>query len=223
MKKTLHLLIIFFICFLMFGCRDNRGIKNSNNLGESNQRNIEENESINIKDKKVLVAYFSIAGENYGVGNVVKGNTNIVADMISKELDADSFEIKTVKSYPENYDERTEVVKEEKEKNARPELANSLINIADYDVIFLGYPIWWSDMPMAVYNFLESYDFSNKTIVPFCTHEGSGLSNTVESIAKICPDAKVLVGFEIRGTTAQKSQDETNSKVKEWIKKTINI
>ena len=92
-------------------------------------------------------------------------------------------------------------------------------NMEDYDVIFLGYPIWWSDMPMAVYTFLESYDFSGKTIIPFCTHEGSGLSSTDSSIAEICTGADVLDGLEMRGSVAQNSQDEALTAVTDWLDK----
>ena len=92
-------------------------------------------------------------------------------------------------------------------------------NMEDYDVIFLGYPIWWSDMPMAVYTFLESSDFSGKTIIPFCTHEGSGLSSTDSSIAEICTGADVLDGLEMRGSVAQNSQDEALTAVTDWLDK----
>ena len=118
---------------------------------------------------------------------------------------------------PDDYDECTKVAKQEQEENARPELTASVENMADYDVIFLGYPIWWSDMPMAVYSFLESYDFSGKTIIPFCTHEGSGISSTESSIAEVCPDTEVLEGLGIRGSIAQNSQDEAKETVDGWL------
>ena len=136
--------------------------------------------------------------------------------MIAEQAGADTFEISTVAPYPDDYDECTEVAKQEQEENARPELTASVENMADYDVIFLGYPIWWSDMPMAVYSFLESYDFSGKTIIPFCTHEGSGISSTESSIAEVCPDTEVLEGLGIRGSIAQNSQDEAKETVDGW-------
>lgn len=125
---------------------------------------------------------------------------------------------RTVTPYPDEYDECTEVAKQEQDENARPELAESVESMEDYDVIFLGYPNWWGDMPMAVYTFLESYDFSGKTIVPFCTHEGSGLSSTESSIAEVCPDAEVMDGLAIRGSVAQNSQDEAAESVAEWLR-----
>lgn len=175
-------------------------------------------ENTDTNETKILVAYFSRTGENYGVGYIEKGNTHIIADMIAEQTGGDAFEIRTVTPYPDEYDECTEVAKQEQDENARPELAESVEGMEDYDVIFLGYPNWWGDMPMAVYTFLESYDFSGKTIVPFCTHEGSGLSSTESSIADSCPNAEVLDGLAIRGSVAQNSQDEAVESVTEWLR-----
>lgn len=166
---------------------------------------------------KILVACFSRTGENYGVGYIEKGNTRIIADMIAEQTGADQFEISTVNPYPEAYSECTEVARQEQESGIHPELSAAVENMADYDMIFLGYPIWWSDMPMAVYTFLESYDFSGKTIVPFCTHEGSGLASTESSIADLCPGARVLAGFELTGSTAQNAQAEAQQAVSGWL------
>lgn len=167
---------------------------------------------------RILVTYFSRTGENYSVGYIEKGNTHIIADMIAEQTGGDTFEIRTVTPYPDDYDECTDIAQQERNENARPELAESLDNLDDYDVIFIGFPIWWSDMPMAVYTFLESYDFSGKAIVPFCTHEGSGLSSTEESIAAICPDAEILDGLSIRGSVVQNSQEEAAEAVAEWLR-----
>ena len=132
-------------------------------------------------DNHILIAYFSHTGENYNVGVIEKGNTHIVADMIAEETGGDLFEIATVNPYPDTYEECTEVAMQEQRENARPELTAQVENMEQYDTVYLGYPIWWGELPMAVYTFLESYDFSGKTIVPFCTHEGSGLAGTVGS------------------------------------------
>ena len=152
-------------------------------------------------------------------GILKKGNTHIIADMIAEQVDADLFEISTVVPYPDEYEACTETAKQEQEEDASPELSATVENMEDYDVVLLGYPIWWSDMPMAVYTFLESYDFSGKTIIPFCTHEGSGLSSTDSSIAEICTGADVLDGLEIRGSVAQNSQDEALTAVTDWLDK----
>ena len=168
---------------------------------------------------KILVAYFSRVGNEYGVGNIKKGNTAIVAEIIAQKTGADLFEIKTVKSYPNDYDECTKVASREKAEKARPELAATVKNFAEYDTIFIGGPIWYGDYPMAIYTFLESYDFSGKTIIPFVTHGGSGLSGVDQRITLTCPNAKQLQGFEIRGVTAQKDFSQTESKVSDWLKK----
>lgn len=180
--------------------------------------NIGQTENSDTDETKILVAYFSRTGENYSVGYIEKGNTHIVADMIAERTGGNTFEIRTITPYPDSYDECTDIAKEEQNENARPELADSVEGMEDYDVIFLGYPNWWGDMPMAVYTFLESYDFSGKTIVPFCTHEGSGLSATESRIADSCPDAEVLDGLAIRGSVAQNSQDEAAESVAEWLR-----
>lgn len=116
--------------------------------------------------KKILVAYFSRAGENYAVGNIEKGNTHIVADMIAEMTGDDVFEIKTITPYPTTYKETTEIAKQKLAENARPALAAQVPNMADYDVVFLGYPIWWSDLPTPVYTFLEGYDWGARPSSP---------------------------------------------------------
>ena len=185
---------------------------------DETERQEESSEESKETVNRILIAYFSRTGENYSVGYIEKGNTHIIADMIAEQTDGDTFEISTVTPYPDAYDECTDIAQQERNENARPELVESLDNLDDYDVIFIGYPIWWSDMPMVVYTFLESYDFEGKTIVPFCTHEGSGLSSTEENIATVCPGAEILDGFSIRGSVAQKSQEEAVETVSEWLR-----
>ncbi|MGE5633124.1 MAG: flavodoxin [Caulobacteraceae bacterium] len=158
---------------------------------------------MNFKDKKCLIAYFSRKGNNYVSGRIVDlpiGNTETAAKMIQELTGSDMFHIEAVKSYPKDYTETTEVAKDELHSNARAELTNHVDNMDSYDVIFLGYPNWWGTMPMPVFAFLEEYDFSGKTIVPFCTHEGSGLGHSEKDIAKLCPKATVLNGLAIHGS-----------------------
>ena len=135
----------------------------------------------NKKDSsKAIVVYFSRAGEQYKVGKVEQGNTAALAQMIVKKTGADVFEITPAEdNYPtDSYDALTEYAKKEQADNARPEISGDVENFKDYDTVFLGYPIWWGDMPMIVYSFIESHDFSGKTVIPFCTHEGSGNAGT---------------------------------------------
>lgn len=170
----------------------------------------------NMENKKILVAYFSRTGENYGVGNISKGNTSIIADMIAAETGGETFEIKPAKAYPAEYQACVDIARIEKDTDARPEIQGD-IKTEDYDVIFLGYPNWWGDMPMPVYTFLEKHDWTGKTVIPFCTHEGSGLSSTEKYIARICSGATVLKGLAVRGTTAQNNRKEAQSAVDRWL------
>ena len=166
---------------------------------------------------KILVAVFSRADENYNVGVIQKGNTLIVAEMIAEAVGAELFEIRPAKPYPKNYKETTDVAKTEQNERARPALAEDK-DISGYDTIFLGYPNWWGDMPMIVYTFLEAHDFSGKTVIPFCTHEGSGLSGTEGTLNQVLPGATVLKGLALRGATAQRSRDEARRSVTSWLK-----
>ena len=165
----------------------------------------------------MLVAYFSLAGEQYGVGVIEEGNTSIIAHMIAEQTGADLFEIEAVTPYPTSHSELLDVSRQEMANNARPEIAGTVDNMDDYDTIFIGYPNWWGDMPMIVYNFLESYDLSGKTIVPFCTHGGSGLSNTESTIADIT-GGTMKDGFAIPGTTAQNDRDTARNEVTQWLR-----
>ena len=170
-------------------------------------------------DQRVLVVYFSRADENTGgVGYIEKGNTKILAEMIAERTHGDLFEIKTVKPYPKEYRPATEAAKQEKEENVRPEIVGELPDLSKYDVVFLGYPIWWSDMPMPVYTFLDGENFAGKIILPFCTHEGSGLSDTQRSIADVTK-ADVREGFALQGHIAQKSPEEARTALYEWMSK----
>lgn len=167
--------------------------------------------------KNILVAYFSRADENYNVGTIDKGNTQIVAEFIADEVGADSFHIQTVTPYPANYEDCCDVAKQELADKARPEIQGSIDNMEQYDIVFLGYPIWWGDMPMAVYTFMDSYDFSDKVVIPFNTHEGSGESGTYSAIGSYLPNAQVLDGMAIQGKTAQEFNSDTQQSVRDWL------
>ncbi|MCR4646615.1 MAG: NAD(P)H-dependent oxidoreductase [Oscillospiraceae bacterium] len=167
--------------------------------------------------KNILVAYFSRADENYNVGTIDKGNTQIIAEYIASEVGADSFHIETVTPYPADYDDCCDVAKQELADKARPELNGTVDNMEQYDIVFLGYPIWWGDMPMAVYTFMDSYDFSDKVVIPFNTHEGSGESGTYSAIGSYLPNAQVLDGMAIQGKTAQEFSSDTQQTVRDWL------
>lgn len=169
---------------------------------------------------KVLIAYYSRKGQNYVNGdikNLTKGNTKIIAEFIQKAVSGDLFEIDTVKEYPIDYTECTIIAKEELKQKLRPELKNYLANIDEYDTIYLGYPCWWGLPPMAVFTFLEKYNFSGKIIRPFTTHEGSGLGGSISQIKKTCPASSVLTGLSIHGAEAAQSEKQVSS----WAKQNI--
>jgi flavodoxin len=169
-----------------------------------------------VSNKKCLIAYYSRKGQNYSEGRIVNlpvGNTEVAAKMAQEITGGDLFEIKTVKSYPADYTETTEVASDELRNNARPELASHIDNIDGYDTIIIGYPNWWGNPPMAILTFLEEYDFSGKTILPFCTHEGSGMGVSEHEIKRICPTARVEKGLAIRGSSVKSAL----SSIKSWL------
>lgn len=185
----------------------------------SSAQNDKQNENRDMKtDKKVLVVFFSHTGENYGVGNITKGNTCIVAEMIAEATGGELFEIVPVQKYPKTYDACVDLAKKEKSAGARPAIEGD-IAVEEYDTVFIGYPNWWGDMPMPVYTFIERHDWQGKNIIPFCTHEGSGLSNTEKYIAEACKDATVGKGLAMRGTTAQNSREQAKKSVLAWLER----
>jgi flavodoxin len=171
-------------------------------------------------DSKGLIAYYSRKGGNYLNGSIVNltvGNTEVIANKIQELTGSDLFEIDTVKPYPKDYTETTKVARAELKGNARPELSKTVVNMDSYDVIYLGYPNWWRTFPMAVFTFLEEYDFTGKTILPFCTHEGSSLGSSERDIKKLCPNSTVLPGLAIRrGSVGRADQEVAN-----WLKNLI--
>ena len=166
-----------------------------------------------------VVVFFSRAGENYDVGYVDQGNTSIVAYSIAGKIVSDVFEIIPVEPYPEGYEDCTVVGRNEQREKARPAYVGDLENFDSYDVVYLGYPIWWEDMPMIVYSFLESHDWSGKTIVPFCTYGSSGLCATDKKLQSVCPGATVTEALALAGSVAQNDSSQVNKAVNEWLAK----
>ena len=171
----------------------------------------------NSTDSDVLVIYFSRTGENYNVGNVEVGNTAMVASYIKEYLKADSFEIVPIDKYPENYDECTKLASKEKDDNARPQIQNKIDNFDSYKTVFIGYPIWWGDLPMIMYTFMEDYDFNGKDVYIFNTHEGSGDAGTYQTVKSKLLNANVNTdGLALDGKTAR--SDDGKQKTIEWLK-----
>ena len=172
-----------------------------------------------MNNKKILVVYFSKTGEQYSVGNITEGNTAIIAKMIAKQTSGSLFEIKLKNdTYPASYKALTEVALSEKKANARPQTDGDVTNFAEYNIVFLGSPNWWGDLPMALYTFIKAHDWSGKIVVPFVTHEGSGLSS-IPSKIKNATNAEMLEGLAIYGHVAQNDREQAKEDVMHWLNK----
>lgn len=216
MKKSMAMLLSAIMILSLSACGSRSQSGGSSSGADS--------PTISIEDGNVLVAYFSVP-ETDGVDTVsgasrvvvdgeVLGNTQYIAQLIHQETGGDLFRIETVQEYPGSHDALLDYAYNELTENARPELASQIENPDNYDVIFLGYPNWNSDLPMPLYTFLEEYDFSGKTIIPFTTHGGSGLSRTVQTIQELQPDAAVVEnGLSISRNNVPDAQSE----VSDWI------
>lgn len=165
---------------------------------------------------KKLIAFYSRAGENYVNGSVQTltiGNTERAADMIRELTGGDLFRLEQAEPYSTDYNECLTQAQSDQRRNARPELKELPDSFDSYDVIYLGFPNYWSTMPMAVFTFLERLDFSGKTIKPFCTHEGSGLGSSIRDIQRLCPEATVENGLAIRGGGLERVRNE----MEKWV------
>lgn len=167
----------------------------------------------------ILIAYFT-AAENSGVDAVASasystvngeavGRLRAIADMIQKNTGGDLFSIRTSVVYPSDGGELIDYAAQEQDENARPELTSHIENLDQYDTIFVGYPNWWADLPMAVYSFFDEYDFSGKTIIPFNVHNGSRFSRTIQTIQELEPDATVVEdGFTVSEQTVADAAED---------------
>lgn len=164
-----------------------------------------------------LIAFFSRGDENYVNGTLrwlEVGNTETAAGMIQELTGGELFRIDPGKPYSKDYNACIAEAQADQRRDARPELKAYPESVAEYEVIYLGYPNYWGTMPMAVFTFLEHFDFSGKTIRPFCTHEGSGLGSSVKDIKRLCPGAEVKTGLAIRGSSVDRSKEA----IEWWLK-----
>lgn len=175
-------------------------------------------------DAKILTVYFTmpetdgtdaVSGASRIVENGdVVGNTQFVAQQIQDTAGGDLFQIETTKTYPGDHDALVDEASQEQDEDVRPELSSEIDNFDQYDVVFVGYPNWWGDMPQAMYTFFDTYDFSGKTIIPFVTHGGSGFSDTISSIETLEPDAEVVSsGLSIARDDVADAGDD----IKTWV------
>ncbi len=166
---------------------------------------------------KSIVIYFSHTGENYmkdGIQNIDIGNTEIVANIIKEATGADLFKVETIQPYPYHYHECCNLAKDELQSNSRPKLKNKLENINDYDIIYIGGPVWWDHYPCGIFSVLENLDFTGKIVKPFTTHEGSGLGSILKDIQQFCTGAHIKEGLAIRGSHVNSSKE----KIESWCK-----
>ena len=216
MKKILLILL----AMMLMGCQ-------STSSGESEAVTKKPTIDTQTYNGKILVAYFSRVGntdfsENTDASSSASvivedqqliGNTEYMADVIVEQTGGDKFLIQTETPYPADYDTLVDQQQGERDQDSRPALSSHVENFNEYDVIYLGFPNWWYGMPMPLYSFLEEYDFTDKTIIPFNTSGGSGFSDAVEEIKELCPQATVLEGLTIQGNQIQEAKDEIVS----WI------
>lgn len=218
MKKIASIFMVFTLLLSLAACSSNTNNTGTSSASQSSQPNssqtVESDDSSTDSESsapeseatqtgsKSLVVYFSWSG-----------NTENVAKSIQSQTDSDIFEIVPATPYSDDYDAVVDLAQAEQSEDARPAIADSIENIADYNVIYVGYPNWWGDMPMILYTFFDSYDFSGKTVAPFCTSGGSGLSDTVNAIKELEPNAVVTEGLHI-GSGASSNPDGA---VSEWL------
>lgn len=206
MKKKILMGIIVIVVVIACGVgyyfyfHRGRSVGIDDNIQNESQK--EGSGSIELDSSRSLVVYFSETG-----------NTQRLAKLISDEVGGDFRRIETVKPYPTG-DELFDYTENERDNDERPELKDMNINLDDYDVIFVGYPIWWYTLPMPLYSFFDQYDLSGKIIVPFNTHEGSGDGGTYTTIQELEPNATILDGLAIRGGDMESNQTDT---VRSWL------
>ena len=227
MKKLAFNFTIFIFLFNIIACNNTKSFSANNAPPVSEKAN---------SSAKILVVYFSMPetknpdnmtpeekNSTVIINGEVLGNTQYVAGIIQKDLNTDIFRLEPKVPYPTDHTKLIELAKTEQNNNARPELAKNIENIEKYDIIFLGYPNWWGDMPMILYTFLESNNFSGKTIIPFNTHGGSGFSNTINTISKLQPNAAVIKdGFSVSRNSVQECENDVLAWLKTLVQCCIN-
>lgn len=211
-KRMMAGVMTLLLLCLCVGCGNNRSADMPETVPNSDEstldadaeetENIESETEDSMEQKQILVAYFSRTG-----------NTETLASEIGSRIGGNLFEIEPVDPYPEDYDETVERFRRERDENARPAIINEVENMEQYDIVFVGFPNWGDDMPHIVYTFLEQYDFSGKTIIPFCTNGGGGFGNSIAGLEETCPDSVLAEGFECSGSRIQNETDE----IEEWL------
>ena len=196
LKKLLSAMLVGIVVCSLAAC--------SGGTGEEEQPETQEtaeNADTEVGEGTALIAYFSWSG-----------NTEAVAREIQAQTGADLFEIVPAEPYTDDYDELLDIAQEEQSSDARPAIAET-VDLSSYDTVYLGFPNWWGDMPMILYTFLDEYDLSGKTVVPFNTSGGSGFSGSLDTIAEMEPEAEITEGISLGSEEAEDCADE----VAEWL------
>lgn len=237
MKKIVALMLSAALVLSLTACSNTQ--QNSASEPVSGEESLQAEESVSAQtteteslpeeaaDSNILIAYFTY-GENAELpddvdvsssasiqifNGEITGNTGVMAHMIAEASGGELFSIRTVEPYPDSYDETIDVGENEKSNGIHPELSAHIENLEQYDTIFVGFPNWWYGMPMVMYSFFDEYDFSGKTVIPFCTSGGSAFSDAIEEIENMEPEATVLDGLHIGGS----SVTDAESRVNEWV------
>ena len=210
MVKTLKLILATALCMLVSAACG----RNSGKEAGANEETSKKETATMAKDSKALVVFFSHAGDNYAVGNIEVGNTKIVADYITELTGAEQFEIVTHKYDGMAYNPLIQLAKEETRKGELPEYEGD-VDLSPYDTVFIGGPVWWGTYPQVMFTFFKKHegDLKGKTVIPFTTHEGSGLANCVEDVKAAFPGANVTKGFSIYGHEVRTEK----AKVEKWL------
>lgn len=217
MKKIIPFIMAGTLLFVLAACGSNpqpdstvQNTEEGSNAPEQEKRTESQNTSVEepeeavtsetAEQNNILVAYFSQTG-----------NTETITGQIAKHTGGELFHVETVTVYPDEYNDLIEVAKQEQDNDERPQLVAALENMDGYQTIFIGFPNWWGTMPMAMFTFFESYDFAGKTVIPFCTHEGSAFGRSERDIAELVPEAELLEGLAIRGSNVDSAEDDVVS------------
>lgn len=218
-KKIVGLLVIVAVAIGLFAFNFSTGQNSSSAQGapaSASEGRATGPADLTNKDKKVLIVFFSRTKGLYGNETPVIGNTHQIANYIQAATGGDIYEIVPAKEYPNEYNVILDVAKSEQANNERPAIKNPLPDVSQYDIVFVGGPIWWGEYPMIVRTFLDQADLNGKTVIPFTTHEGSGLGNTKAQLEAQYPNATVLKGIAIRGRQA--ASEESKAAVDVWLK-----
>lgn len=220
-SKIVIICMTMLVALSAIACSNNS--ENTNNseskLSENVTSDYQKISSDSKKKNNILIAYFSLVdivpdgadASTYATPKI--GNTEAAALEIQAQTGGDLFAIKTVQKYPVSHRECSSIAEKEIRSDARPELSNHVENIKDYDIIFVGFPIWWYQEPMAIRTFLQEYDFSGKTIIPFCTSLGAGIEQSQRNIKTLCPQSEVL-----KGLTLHIGTNSFTASVEKWLK-----